>query len=315
MNIVFAGTPDFSVPSLKKLSDEDEIKIKGVITQPDRRRGRGKKVQYTPVKKESLKRNLQVLQPENINSDEIIKKLDKMELDLIVVVAYGQILSKELLELPEKGCINLHASLLPEYRGSSPIQHAILDGKDKTGVTTMFMEEGLDTGDIIYQKEIAIKNSYNAGDLHDKLAQSGAELLIKTILDLKDNDLPTVPQDETKSSYTSQLSKEDGLIDWGKSSRYIYYLVKAMNPWPGSFTYLNGELLKIFEVEVLNHNTELKPGSVVNADPDFGLLVQTGDGVIKINRLQLAGKKEMSSSDFLRGYDLEEGIQLDSKKE
>ncbi|MFO7815479.1 MAG: methionyl-tRNA formyltransferase [Halanaerobiales bacterium] len=315
MNIVFAGTPDFSVPSLKKLSDEDEIKIKGVITQPDRRRGRGKKVQYTPVKKESLKRNLQVLQPENINSDEIIKKLDKMELDLIVVVAYGQILSKELLELPEKGCINLHASLLPEYRGSSPIQHAILDGKDKTGVTTMFMEEGLDTGDIIYQKEIAIKNSYNAGDLHDKLAQSGAELLTKTVLDLKDNDLPTVPQDETKSSYTSQLSKEDGLIDWGKSSRYIYYLVKAMNPWPGSFTYLNGELLKIFEVEVLNHNTELKPGSVVNADPDFGLLVQTGDGVIKINRLQLAGKKEMSSSDFLRGYDLEEGIQLDSKRE
>lgn len=315
MNIVFAGTPDFAVPSLIKLSEEDEINIKAVITQPDRRRGRGKKVHYTPVKKEGVKRNLKILQPENINSNEMIKKLNEMELDLMVVVAYGQILSKELLELPKKGCINLHASLLPEYRGSSPIQQAILDGKDKTGVTTMFMEEGLDTGDIIYQREVEIKNSYNAGDLHDKLAKTGAKLLTKTVVDLKDDDVPTVPQDESESSYTGQLSKEDGLIDWKKSSQHIYYFVKAMNPWPGSFTYLDGKLLKIFKVEILDNNTEMEPGSVVNADPDFGLLVQTGDGVVKINKLQLAGKKKMSSSDFLRGYDLEEGIQLDSKKE
>lgn len=315
MNIVFAGTPDFAVPSLIKLSEADEINIKAVITQPDRRRGRGKKVQYTPVKKESLKRKLSVLQPKNINSDEMIEKLNEMDLDLIVVVAYGQILSRKLLDLPEKGCINLHASLLPEYRGSSPIQQAILDGKDKTGVTTMFMEEGLDTGDIIYQKEVEIKNNYNAGDLHDELAKSGAELLTKTVLDLKEYDVPTTPQDESKSSYTGQLSKEDGLIDWEKSSQDIYYFVKAMNPWPGSFTYLDGKLLKIFEAEILDNNTDMEPGSVVNADPDFGLLVQTGDGVIKINRLQLAGKKKMSSSDFLRGYDLDEGIKLDSKKE
>ncbi len=315
MNIVFAGTPDFAVPSLEKLSEEDEISIKAVVTQPDRRRGRGKKVQYTPVKKESLKKELQVLQPKNINSDEMIAKLAKMNLDLIVLVAYGQILSKELLELPEKGCINLHASLLPEYRGSSPIQQAILDGKDKTGITTMFMEEGLDTGDIIYQKEVEIKNGYNAGDLHDKLAEIGAGLLTKTVLDLKDNDLPTVSQDDSKSSYTAQLSKEDGLIDWEKSSQYIYYFVKAMNPWPSSFTYLNGKLLKIFDVEILDNNTDMQPGSIVNADPDFGLLVQTSDGVIKINKLQLAGKKKMPSSDFLRGYDIEEGIQLDSQKE
>ena len=315
MNIVFAGTPDFAVPSLKKLSDQDEINIKAVVTQPDRKRGRGKKLQHTPVKKESLKRNIQVLQPKNINSDDIINELNKMDLDLIVVVAYGQILSKELLELPEKGCINLHASLLPEYRGSSPIQQAILDGKDKTGVTTMFMEEGLDTGDIIYQQEVDIKASYNAGDLHDKLAKTGAKLLTDTVLDLQENDVPRIPQDESKSSYTGQLSKKDGLIDWTKSSQDIYYLVKAMNPWPGSFTYLNGKLLKIFEVEIIDNNTDLKPGSVVNADPDFGFLVQTGDGVIKINRLQLAGKKRMSSSDFLRGYDIEEGIQLDSEKE
>jgi methionyl-tRNA formyltransferase len=315
MNIVFAGTPDFAVPSLIKLNEEEEINIKAVITQPDRRRGRGKKVQYTPVKKESLKRNLLVLQPKNINSSETIQKLNKMNLDLIVVVAYGQILSKELLELPEKSCINLHASLLPEYRGSSPIQQAILDGKDKTGVTTMFMEEGLDTGDIISQKEVVIKNSYNAGDLHDKLAKTGAKLLAETVLDMKDNNIKAIPQDDSKSSYTGQLSKKDGLIDWENPSQDIYYFVKAMNPWPGSFTYLNGKLLKIFEVEVVDNNSNQKPGEVVSANPDFGLLVQTGNGVIKINKLQLAGKKKMSSSDFLRGYELEIGTQFDSKKE
>ena len=315
MNIVFAGTPDFAVPSLIKLNEEEEINIKTVITQPDRRRGRGKKVQYTPVKKASLKRNLSVLQPKNINSSETIEKLNDMNLDLIVVVAYGQILSKELLELPEKGCINLHASLLPEYRGSSPIQQAILDGKDKTGVTIMFMEEGLDTGDIISQKEVLMKNSYNAGDLHDKLAETGAKLLAETVLDMKENKIKATPQDNSKSSYTGQLSKKDGLIDWEKSSQNIYYFVKAMNPWPGSFTYLNGKLLKIFEVEVVDNNSNQKPGEIVSADPNFGLLVQTGNGVIKINKLQLAGKKKMSSSDFLRGYALETGTQFDSKKE
>ena len=315
MNIVFAGTPDFAVPSLEKICSNDAINVKAVITQPDKRRGRGKKLQFTPVKKKALEYNIDVLQPENINSKENIAKIESMDIDLIVVVAYGQILSKKLLNIPTKGCINLHASLLPEYRGSSPIQHAIMDGKDITGVTTMFMDEGLDTGDIIYQKEVKIKDEYNAGDLHDKLAEVGAELLVKTIIDIKRDDFPKIKQNDDESSYTPQLSKNDGQIDWQKSSQDLFYFVKAMNPWPGSFTYLDGKMLKIFDVDILEKNTDKKPGTVVKSDPDNGLLIQTGEGILKVNRLQLAGKKRMSTADFLRGYEIEIGKRLNSKKE
>lgn len=315
MNIVFAGTPDFAVPSLEKICSNDTINLKAVITQPDKRRGRGKKLQFTPVKKKALEYNIDVLQPENINSKENIAKIESMDIDLIVVVAYGQILSKKLLNIPAKGCINLHASLLPEYRGSSPIQQAIMDGKDITGVTTMFMDEGLDTGDIIYQKEVKIKDEYNAGNLHDKLAEVGAELLVETIIDIKRDDFPKIKQNDDESSYTPQLSKNDGQIDWQKSSQDLFYFVKAMNPWPGSFTYLDGKLLKIFDVDILEKNTDKKPGTVVKADPENGLLIQTGEGILKVNRLQLAGKKRMSTADFLRGYEIEIGKRLNSKKE
>jgi len=315
MKIIFTGTPDFSVPSLKELVKEDKINIEAVITQPDKRRGRGKKVRYTPVKKEALKHDIEVLQPANINDDDFIKKLNKRDIDLMVVVAYGQILSKELLDLPRAGCINLHASLLPEYRGSSPIQQAIMDGKDTTGVTTMFMDEGLDTGDIIYQREVAIKEEYNAGDLHDKLAEVGAKLLRETVVKLKEGSVPRLSQTEDKASYTGQLSKEDGLIDWQKSSQDLYYFVKAMNPWPGSFTYLDGKLLKIFEVKPVDDNTDKKTGTVIKAEPEKGLYIQTGKGLLKIEKLQLAGKKRMSTPDFLRGYEIEEGTRLESKKE
>lgn len=315
MKIVFTGTPAFAVPSLKELVKENKITIEAVITQPDKRRGRGKKIQYTPVKKEALKQNIEVLQPKDINDNDFIKNLKKREIDLIVVVAYGQILSKEMLNLPKEGCINLHASLLPEYRGSSPIQKAIMDGRKTTGVTTMFMDEGLDTGDIIYQKEVEIKKDYNAGDLHDKLAVVGAKLLRKTVVNLKEGSVPNVKQTDDKASYTGQLNKEDGLIDWEQSSRDLYYFVKAMNPWPGSFTYLDGKLLKIFEVQPIEDNTAKKPGSVIKAEPEKGLYIQTGKGLLKIEKLQLAGKKRMSTPDFLRGYEIREGTVLEKQKE
>ncbi|HKL12703.1 MAG TPA: methionyl-tRNA formyltransferase [Halanaerobiales bacterium] len=312
MKIVFAGTPGFAVPSLKGLIKEAQINIDSVITQPDRRRGRGKKVRYTPVKKAALKYDLEVLQPENINDKDFIKKLNKKDLDAIVVVAYGQILSKEVLELPKYGCINLHASLLPEYRGSSPIQQAIIDGKEITGVTTMFMDEGLDTGDIIFQKKVKIKNEYNAGDLHDKLAEEGAELLKETLIKIENGSVSRLKQNEDKANYTSQLSKDDGLIDWSKSSQDLYYFVKGMNPWPGSFTYLNGKLLKIFEVKPIDETTNKEAGTVIKANPAEGLFIQTGDGLLKIKKLQLAGKKKMPTEDFLRGYEIEEGTKLEN---
>lgn len=315
MKIIFAGTPDFSVPSLKRLAKEDGIKIEAVITQPDRRRGRGKKLRRPPVKKEAISHGLDILQPEDINDRNFIDKIKHMDIDLMVVVAYGQILSKELLSIPDKGCINLHASLLPEYRGSSPIQQAILDGKKITGVTTMFMDEGLDTGEIIYQKRVRIKKNYNAGNLHDRLAEEGAKLLIKTILDLKKDDIKSKVQNEEAASYTKKINKNDGLIDWEKSSRDLYYFIKAMNPWPGSFTYLDNKLLKIFEAEALEKNTDFSPGTVVKADPKKGLFIQTGDGLLKIEKLQLAGKRRMPTADFLRGYSIKKGNHLDSKRE
>ena len=314
MKLIFAGTPDFAVLSLRKLYNNNQIEIKAVITQPDRKRGRGKRVQYSPVKKEALKLELEVMQPQNIHEDDFIRKIEKMDIDLIVVVAYGQILSKKLLNMPHYGCINLHASLLPLYRGSSPIQQAIKDGRNKTGVATMFMDEGLDTGDIIYQKEVEIKENYNAGDLHDRLAQIGAELLDKTLTDLSQNKVTRFKQNESKASYTTKLSKEDGLINWEKTNQKLYYFVKAMNPWPGSFTYLNGQLLKIFEAEPVKGNTDKKPGSIVEADPKKGLIVQTGRGLLKLNKLQLAGRKKMSSSDFLRGNKIEQDVKFEDKE-
>ncbi|MGM0444902.1 MAG: methionyl-tRNA formyltransferase [Bacillota bacterium] len=316
MNIVFAGTPDFAVPSLEILSKNDQFNIKAVITQPDRKRGRGKKVRYTPVKKSAKKYNLEIMQPKNINNKKTINKLKQLDIDLLVVVAYGQILSKKLLDLPKYGCINLHASLLPTYRGSSPIQQAILDGKEKTGVTTMFMDEGLDTGDIIKQKEVNIYEEDNAGNLHDRLASAGAELLEETILDFvsNPNNVKRTKQDPNKSSYTTQLSKDDGLIDWSKKADYIKNFVRAMNPWPGSFTYLDSKLLKIYKIEVTKNKSSKEPGTIISADPKEGLLIQTGDNIVKIIELQLSGKKRMKYDDFLRGYSIEKYKKLENNK-
>jgi methionyl-tRNA formyltransferase len=316
MNIVFAGTPDFAVPSLETLSNNKKININAVITQPDRKRGRGKKVKFTPVKKIAKKYDLNIMQPENINSKNTLLKLKELDPDLIIVVAYGQILSKELLELPNYGCINLHASLLPEYRGSSPIQQAILDGKDKTGVTTMFMNQGLDTGDIIDQREVVINDTDNAGNLHDKLAETGAELLEKTILDFinNPNNIKRIKQDDNKSSYTGQLSKNDGLIDWSNNAKYIKNFIKAMNPWPGSFTYLDSKLLKVYDIDETKEKSDKQPGTIIKANPNDGFLVQTGDYIIKLMKIQLSGKKRMKYDDFLRGYSIENNKKLKNEK-
>ena len=306
MKIIFMGTPDFAVPSLKKLAKDPEIDIAAVVTQPDREKGRGQKVRFSAVKKTALDLELSVLQSDNVNKKEFLQKLKELQVDFIVVVAFGQKLSEELLDLPEEACINLHASLLPEYRGSSPIHRAIIDGKKITGNTTMHMAPGWDDGDIIYQQEIKIKRDDTVGDLHDRLAEKGSKLLVKTLKDIKKRAAPRISQDDEKATFAYKIDKSLGEIDWSNSAEDIYNLVRGVNPWPGAYTHLNGNRIKIWKVEISNHKSDKETGIVLKADNNE-ILVQSGDGVIAIKKLQPAGAKKLSASDFLNGYDLEPG--------
>ncbi|QTL98149.1 methionyl-tRNA formyltransferase [Iocasia frigidifontis] len=308
MKVIFMGTPDFAVYSLEKLAGDQEIKIKGVVTQPDRKKGRGMKLQSSPVKKTALKLGLNLLQTDNVNSPNFIAELKELEPDIIVVVAFGQKLSSEFLAIPSCGCVNLHASLLPQYRGSSPINKVIIDGNTITGVSTMYMDEGWDTGDIIYKKEVPIEKADTAGTLHDKLAVAGADLLLKTILDIAKRTAPREKQDDSLASFAYKLVKSDGEIDWSKEAKSVYNHVRGMNPWPGAFTHYQGELIKIWQVSIVEDNkyinNDKSVGEILVADEQNGLLVMTGKGLISLEKIQLAGKQRMLVEEFLRGYDL-----------
>ncbi|MCC3144773.1 methionyl-tRNA formyltransferase [Halanaerobium sp. Z-7514] len=306
MKIIFMGTPDFAVPSLKRIAADSEIEIAAVVTQPDRERGRGQKVQFSAVKKTALDLELPVLQSDNVNRTEFLEKLRAFEADFIVVVAFGQKLSEELLELPKEACINLHASLLPEYRGSSPIHRAIIDGKKVTGNTTMYMGPGWDDGDMIYQQEIKIKRDDTVGDLHNRMADKGAELLIKTLKDIKAGTAPRTAQDDDKATFAYKIDKSLGEIDWNQSAETIYNLVRGVNPWPGAYTYLNGDRIKIWQLEISEQESDEEAGVIIKADNNE-ILVQSGEGVIAVKKLQPAGAKKLSASDYLNGYDLEPG--------
>lgn len=309
MDIIFMGTPDFAVPSLEQLHKSKEIEVKAVVTQPDRPRGRGQKLQPSPVKRKALKLGLKVFQEKDVNQVEFIEDLKRLKPDAVVVVAFGQKLGRELLNLTRFGCINLHASLLPEYRGASPIHQAIIDGRNESGVTTMFMDEGWDTGDIIYQKKVEIKRTDTVGTLHDRLAVVGAELLVKTILDIEKGIAPRIKQDEGLATYASKIDKETGRINWNNTAEDIFNLVRGVNPWPGAFTTHRGKLLKVWWVIPLKvtkaENAE--PGEIVATGEEEGLVVKTGQGLVKIEKLQLAGRRKMSVKDFLRGYNIEKG--------
>lgn len=308
MDIIFMGTPDFAVPTLNALIEDDKIEVKAAVTQPDRKRGRGQSVQFSAVKKAALKSDIQVLQSDNVNREEFMDKLRSISPDFVVVVAFGQKLGEELLNLPEYGCINLHASLLPEYRGSSPIHRAIIDGKEITGNTTMFMGPGWDDGDIIYQQEIEINRDDTVGKLHDRLAEKGAELMVKTLHDVEAGSAPRIPQNEEEATFAYKIDKSLGQIDWKESAEDIYNLVRGVNPWPGAYTHLEGERVKIWWVEKAEHpDSEKEAGTVLKADFDNGILVQCGKGVISIEKLQLPGGKRITAQDFLNGYELEVG--------
>jgi len=311
MNIIFMGTPDFAVPSLEALAAEDKINISAVVTQPDRKSGRGQKVRFSDVKKTALNNDLKVLQTDNVNKSSFLAEIKSMEPDFVVVVAFGQKLGEELLDTPKHGCINLHASLLPEYRGSSPIHRAVIDGKEFTGNTTMYMGPGWDDGDIIYQQKIEIKKDDTVGELHDRLAEKGSELLLKTLYDIEAGSAPRIPQNDDKATYAYKIDKSLGEIDWNKSAEEIYNLVRGVNPWPGAYTHLDGERIKIWWVEVASKKgKDKKAGKIAAADKKNGIQVQTGEGKISIEKLQLPGSRRISAEDYLNGYDLEENSEF-----
>ncbi|MFW5979640.1 MAG: methionyl-tRNA formyltransferase [Halanaerobium sp.] len=307
MKIIYMGTPEFAVPSLLALYNDEQIEIEAVVTQPDRKSGRGQQVHYSDVKKQALDLDLKIMQSENVNQKDFLKKLKEFEPDFIVVVAFGQKLSPELLAIPEYGCINLHASLLPEYRGSSPIHKAIIDGKKITGNTTMYMAEGWDDGDIIYQQQVEIKEDQTVGELHDKLAAEGAKLLLKTLKDVKAGKAPRIPQDDSEATFAYKIDKSLGEIDWNQSAEDIHNLIRGVNPWPGAYSELNGEQIKIWESSITEaENTDYEPGTIIRADQNDGLLVQTADGVLAIEKLQLPGAKRLDAADFLNGHQIKE---------
>lgn len=310
MNIVFMGTPDFAVPSLEALL-EAEYRVVGVVTQPDRPKGRKKTLTPPPVKLAAERYGLPVLQPERLRAPEAVKELAALQPDLIVTAAYGQILPKSVLDMPRYGCLNVHASLLPRYRGAAPIQYAIMNGDAATGVTVMYMAEGLDTGDMISSVTVPIGADDDAGSMFAALSEAGAQLLLGTLPKLLAGELRAVPQRDEEATYAKMLKRDDERIDWSRSSRDIANQVRALRPAPGAFTLWNGETLKVWRCAPLDaaRPSAAAPGEVVCANAD-GIDVCTGDGVLRITELQPAGKKAMSAAELLNGGKLTAGAML-----
>lgn len=305
--IVFMGTPDFSVPVLKSLVNEG-YNIVGVVTQPDRPKGRKKALTPPPVKVEAEKHQLPVLQPEKIRNE--VADVLALKPDLVVTAAFGQILPKELLEAPKYGCINVHASLLPELRGGAPIHYSILQGKKKTGITIMYMAEKLDAGDILTQVEVEIEERDTVGSLHDKLSQAGVTLLLETIPNLLEGKITPIKQVDSQATFASNIKREQEKVDWSKTGEEIYNQIRGLNPWPVAFTMLNNQVLKLWWSEKMPNKNDAKPGTVIGIDTD-GFVVATGNGTaIKITELQPSGKKKMSGEDFLRGTTISVGDKL-----
>ncbi len=306
MKILFMGTPDFAAGSLKSLIAAG-YEISAVVTQPDRPKGRSGKPVFSPVKEVAVQAGIPVLQPEKIKRPEETARLLEYPADIYVIAAFGQILSKEILEQPRLGCINVHASLLPRYRGASPIQRVILDGEKSTGITIMQMNEGLDTGDILYTKSIDLAPDETFETLHDRLMVLGGEALTEALPLIEAGKLTPVKQDDSLSCYAPLIKKEDGLIDWKRSSDEIYSQIRAFNPWPGAFTYSSGRMLKIWEAQPVSGSG--RPGEILGTDKD-SFTVACGSGAMKILSLQPEGKKRMETSAYLLGNKTESGMCL-----
>jgi len=302
--ILFMGTPRFAVPSLKALVERG-FNVVWVVTQPSRPRGRGRRTSPTPVKEFALKHGLPVSEPAGVRDEGFVRWLRSLDLDLIVVVAYGKILPGEVLSVPRLGCVNLHASVLPRYRGAAPINWAIMNGDRKTGVTTMLMEEGMDTGPVLLTEEVTIGDDETAGELSERLSELGADLLVRTVRLFAEGRIEPRPQDDSIATYAPMLRKEDGRIDWKLGAIEIKNRVRGLEPWPGAYTYWKGRLLKIHSGDALETDAhgDVEPGTVVGVSKG-GIMVKCGEGVFEIKELQIEGKRRMTADEFVRGYRL-----------
>lgn len=312
MRVVFMGTPDFSVPTLEKIIEAGH-EVVGVVTQPDKPKGRGKAMQFTPVKEKALSYGIPVYQPLRVKEEAFLEQLKKMQPEVIVVIAFGQILPKVILDLPKYGCINVHASLLPKYRGAAPIQWAVIDGEMESGVTTMYMEEGLDTGDMLGKVVVPLEPKETGGSLHDKLSLAGGPLLLDTLAALENGTAVREKQEDSLSNYAKMLDKGLGLLDFSKSAKEIERLIRGLNPWPSAYTGLDGKTLKIWQAKVIEKEVEGALGEIVEVTKG-SLLVKTAKGLLEIEELQLEGKKRMSVEAFLRGYTVAVGTILKKEK-
>lgn len=315
MRIVFMGTPEFAVPSLKVLVDHN-YEVICAVTQKDRPKDRGHAIKASPVKEYAVAHNIPVLQPERFSREpEIVEKLGDMEPDLFVTCAFGLILPKTVLDIPKYGTINVHGSLLPKYRGAAPIQRAIINGEKVTGITTMFTDVGVDTGDMLVKRAMEIDENMTYGELHDRMSSLGADTLLETLEKLEEGSLTRIPQDESIASIAPRLSKEDGLIDWSSSSKKIHDLIRGTAPWPGAITLITGSRLKIWSSErVGNYSANIfqgnwDQGEIIDIN-DSGMIVMTGDGVILIKEIQAESGKRMTPRQYACGHALKAGMTL-----
>ena len=305
MKIVYMGTPDFAVAPLEAILKAGH-EVTAVVTQPDRQKGRGREVQYSPVKECALSYGIPVLQPLKIKEKDAVEELRKYPADIFVVAAFGQLLSEEILNMPRFGCINIHASLLPAYRGAAPIQWCVINGEEKTGVTIMQMAKGMDTGDILLQKEVVLDEKETGGSLFDRLMETGAELIVEALPKIEAGELIPVVQKEELATYAGKITKDMGNIDFAKSAVTIERLIRGLNPWPSAFTHYKGKILKIWEADVVSECVNAEnpvPGTVIAT-------LATGEGALRIRSLQPEGKKRMSCAEFMRGYEVKVGEAL-----
>lgn len=323
MRIVFMGTPDFAVGTLQAIIEAGH-EVAAVVTQPDKPKGRGGAVAMSPVKEKALEYGITVLQPQKARDGAFVEELNRLAPDVIVVVAFGQILPESVINMPKYGCINVHASLLPKYRGASPIQWAVIDGCEYSGVTTMQMDTGLDTGDILLSEKVKLEPKETGGSLFDRLSHVGAQLLVKTLECAENGTLQPVKQQEDGSSYVKMINKSFGLIDFKMPAVNIERLIRGLNPWPSAFTHIDGKILKIWDADVIPKEDNEKNNEKLQAEnrdnkPEYGTIisvdkksfaVQCGEGILKVNEVQLEGKKRMKTEDFLRGCRLEAGQKL-----
>ncbi len=321
MRVIFMGTPDFSVGTLNALVKAGH-EVVLAVTQPDKPKGRGGKMQLTPVKEAAMAHGIPVFQPKRVRTPECIKELERYAADIIVVIAFGQILPKEILELTPFGCVNVHASLLPKYRGAAPIQWAVINGEKVSGVTTMQMDEGLDTGDMLLKTEIVLDEKETGESLHDKLSEAGAKLCAETLKAIEEGTVKPEKQGESPTEYAKMLDKTLGNIDWEQSAVSIERLIRGLNSWPGTYTDWNGKVMKLWAADVCRQEDPAAggqgdegvlavgeypaPGTIVRVEKD-AFYVQTGDGVLKVTELQVPGKKKMDAAAFLRGYQIRAG--------